>query len=522
MDTGPVGRLTWDREARALAGITAIAAIVRFATLGHQSFDHDEAVTAVRVLQPGLAATMHVVIHTERSPPLYYLIAWAWSHLFGTGEIGLRSLSALFGTLTVPAAYLAARELASRRAGLIAAAFVALNPYLIWYSQEARSYALYVLFSAWALYFFARALRDQRPRSVALWAVTSALALCSHYFAVFLIVPEGLLLVRAIRPRRAAIRAVALTALVGLALLPLAYIQQSGPRADAFTSQALSARAGQAALDFVASVEPGPGAGSTAVDVLQMSAGAVGGALVLLGIATVIRTGRRRERAAATRAGLVAAISFGLPLVLALAGLDFVEPRKVLIGSVVPLLVFAAIAFESARLKRIGVTAAAACLALFVGVNASVYVSAQMERANWRAAANVIGPATRSRVVVVTNKAQEPLAYYLHTADFRPGHGPAQIRTREIDTVGQSRAVSPPGDSFRMTSVQHVAGEFWLRRFRSATPRAVSSAQVRSGRVLGGASRALANAPSSPRFMVNRGEGWAPSFAEAIEELLDT
>ena len=45
-------------------------------------------------------------------------------------------------------AYLAARELVYRRPiALLAAAFVALNPYLVWYSQEARSYALMVLFA---------------------------------------------------------------------------------------------------------------------------------------------------------------------------------------------------------------------------------------------------------------------------------------------------------------------------------------------------------------------------------------
>jgi hypothetical protein len=155
-------------------------------------------------------------------------------------------------------------------------------------------------------------------------------------------------------------------------------------------------------------------------------------------------------------------------------------------------------------------------VALFVGVVASVYVSAQMERPDWRAAAEAIGPATRSRVLVVTSNGREPLAYYLHSKDFKPGSRPGRIRTGEIDTLGKSRAVSPPRGGFRLTSVQHLAGGFWLRRFRSPTPQIVSSAQVRSGRILG------ANAPSNPRFTVNGDEGWAASFAEGVEETLDT
>ena len=150
----------------ALVAITAVGAIVRFATLGVQSYDHDEAVTAAGVLHPSLFSTLSQVAHGERSPPLYYVLAWLWSRPFGTGEVGLRSLSALFGTLTIPLTYLAAAVLTRRSsAATIAAALVALNPYLVWYSQEARSYALMVLFATAALYYFARSLDDPSPRS---------------------------------------------------------------------------------------------------------------------------------------------------------------------------------------------------------------------------------------------------------------------------------------------------------------------------------------------------------------------
>ena len=185
-----------------MAALVLCGAVVRFATLGHQSFDHDEAVTAWHVLHGDLGSTLHVVVSTERSPPLYYLLAWVWVQMFGTGEVGLRSLSALIGVATIPAAYLAARQFASRRAGVIAAAFVAFNPYLVWYSQEARSYALLVLFVAWGLYFFARCLDDPSRRNLALWAGASALALCSHYFAAFAVGAEGVWLAVHHRPRR--------------------------------------------------------------------------------------------------------------------------------------------------------------------------------------------------------------------------------------------------------------------------------------------------------------------------------
>jgi uncharacterized membrane protein len=40
----------------------------------------------------------------ESTPPLYYAIAWVWAKVLSTSESGLRSLSALLGTATIPVA----------------------------------------------------------------------------------------------------------------------------------------------------------------------------------------------------------------------------------------------------------------------------------------------------------------------------------------------------------------------------------------------------------------------------------
>ena len=55
------------------------------------------------------------------------MLVWVWQKVFGSGDIALRSLSALLGTATIPVVYAAARELASRRAGLLAAGLAATN-----------------------------------------------------------------------------------------------------------------------------------------------------------------------------------------------------------------------------------------------------------------------------------------------------------------------------------------------------------------------------------------------------------
>ena len=63
-----------------------------------------------------------------------------------------------------------------------------MNPLFVWYSQEARAYALFVLL-ALAMLCFLRAEQEPTPRRMAAFAVSGALALLTHYFAVFLLVP---------------------------------------------------------------------------------------------------------------------------------------------------------------------------------------------------------------------------------------------------------------------------------------------------------------------------------------------
>ena len=66
----------------------------------------------------------------------------------------------------------------------MAAAFAAVNPFMIWYSQEAREYMLLVALCAASLLFFARAWnRAPAGRDLLWWAVLSALALLTQYFA---------------------------------------------------------------------------------------------------------------------------------------------------------------------------------------------------------------------------------------------------------------------------------------------------------------------------------------------------
>jgi hypothetical protein len=461
--------------------LTLAGGVLRFATLDGQSFWFDEAAT-VHLLHMDLWGMLDRIPETESTPPLYYLLAWLWSKLFGTGEVGLRSLSALIGTLTVPAAYLAAREVSSRRAGLIAAALVALNPYLVWYSQEARSYALFVFFAAWGLYFFALCLNVPSRRNLALWAAASALALCSHYFAAFLVGAEGLWLAMRWRPRREPVVAVGAIVAVGLALVPLALAQEGTGRRNMFTGVPLLRRGADVVVGYIASQEPGPFAGSPSVRAFREAA--VVAVLILAAIALflLLRRATHRERDGALAIAGVAAAALVVPYLLAFVGIDFFHPRN-LIGSLEPFLVAAGVGFGCSRAGRIGLASAGAAVLVFVAVLVAVYESGQMQRLNYRGAAQAMGPPSGPRVLVVARNANEPISYYRKARDFRPPHFRA-ARVAEIDVLSKAATITQPPKPFRLIDKEGVSPCCIVWRYRAPRPRLVRPDAVGGNRIL--------------------------------------
>ena len=73
-----------------------LAAAVRLPTLAQQSFWTDEAAT-LSVLHHSLGSTFSAIAHHESTPPLYYVVTWLWTHVFGYAEFSVRFPSALAG-----------------------------------------------------------------------------------------------------------------------------------------------------------------------------------------------------------------------------------------------------------------------------------------------------------------------------------------------------------------------------------------------------------------------------------------
>ncbi len=423
----PAGAVTGTRLA--LGALIGVAAALRFAEIGHQSFWYDEGFTAVLVHHsPG--QMLALLPKTELTPPLYYCLLWVWAHIFGYGETGLRSLSALAGVATVPAIYAAGAKLISARAGLVAAALAACNPLLIWYSQEARSYAVFFLLVTLSLLAFAHA-RSPRPRSRALvaWALAAGLTLATHYFGVLVVLPEAAWLLWIHRRDRRILVAVAAVGAVGLALMPLALTQRSN--AIWIARFPFDLRLSQIGPQLLL------GTGAPARGVLKV----VGAAAVLLAAVLLARRADASERRGSLIAGALAASGFLLCLALVPVA-DELITRNVMVV-LIPLIVLIAGGLGARRAGALGLIGAAALCTIGVVAAIGVAVDWRYQRPDWRALAATLDsgpPAAMGRAILLENyPGRIPLELYLPGLRFIGG--PAGTSVNELDVV----AIKGPG-----------------------------------------------------------------------------
>ena len=167
----------------ALAAVTLASLLLRTNALGG-GYWIDEAIS-VGVASHDLGQ-IPGLLRQDGSPPLYYLLLHEWIALVGAGEAATRALSLLFATLAVPLSWWAGSAVFDRRTGALAAVAAAACPFLTYYAQESRMYALVAVLSILAGASFVLAFRDGRRRHVALLWLWLALLLYTHTWGVFL------------------------------------------------------------------------------------------------------------------------------------------------------------------------------------------------------------------------------------------------------------------------------------------------------------------------------------------------
>ncbi|MBV8086326.1 MAG: glycosyltransferase family 39 protein [Chloroflexi bacterium] len=182
--------------------------------LERQSFWLDEGFSAA-LTGGSLGYILRQSFTVEPNPPVYFLLLHLWRFAAGDTEYGIRFLSVLPSVLAGPVTYLVARRLGGRRAGVLAAALMALNPYLVWLAQEARMYSWALLWTVVGAYFLLRGLRGGRRLDWVLFTLANLLAVYTHLYSAFVVLAEAVYLLAIRRPRW-----LASTVLTGLLFLP--------------------------------------------------------------------------------------------------------------------------------------------------------------------------------------------------------------------------------------------------------------------------------------------------------------
>jgi mannosyltransferase len=198
--------------------IILLATALRLFRLCHQSLWFDEAFSWA-VSSVSLKLSLQALLADGGNLPFYYLLLRAWLNL-GQSEIMLRFPSAAFGILSVPLIYQVARRSFDRGSALLSASFLALSPFHVWYSQEARMYSLVMLSSLGSAYFFLRVLQGGNWKSWGGLVIFTALGYPTGFSIYLVTLMELFFLICTFRATYSLLRPWALSQ--SLAILPTA------------------------------------------------------------------------------------------------------------------------------------------------------------------------------------------------------------------------------------------------------------------------------------------------------------
>jgi len=177
--------------------ILGVAFVVRLIQLTGRPLWYDEAIAVLQsskgpaamlagtlTVESGVAANVH--------PLLYHTILWLWGRLIGTEPLAVRLLSVLFGLGVVAVGYFLARQLFADRVAFLSGWALALSPFQVHYSQEARMYSLLALLLLSATLTYWLAIHGGRAVHWIGFAVLAAAAQYTHNLAAVYLIPLGL------------------------------------------------------------------------------------------------------------------------------------------------------------------------------------------------------------------------------------------------------------------------------------------------------------------------------------------
>ena len=417
-----------------------VALSLRVSTLGRRSLWGDEVAT-LRI--SALEVNDIITIQWDQHPPLYYLLMHYWIMLVQS-EFLLRLPSALAGAAAVPLIYWLIREWSGQWSAIASAWFLAIMPLHIWYSQEARMYALVCTLGLASTLFYTLAIRREKQLIWLAWIVMTVAGLYTHYSMLLLAFAQiGLfgVLWKANNSSRAALW----IALLALLIVSLLFV----PQARTFVRQLVFS--GWQGGYYYQAVQSTLSKWNISVTPSQLYTAIIVAAILTLGIgvfSTKVLLGRLKQAQVGTGVILVALAVYLLILIATAIPRGLGIKRQLLV--LLPYALGGVAALISSSLYRTHLLAAL----ILVTLPVTIHMVAVREQEAWRDVARFVENNEESQDIILFDPSwkQQPFDYYCHGDVPRQG-----VREKDIPetltgiTASHQRVwlvqyIDPPGE----------------------------------------------------------------------------
>ena len=410
--------------------VGGLAFVLGLVGLGAKSLWFDEAYDAVHATGTWSDVLSSALGH-EASQAAYLILLKQWLSFVPDDEWWLRLPSVLFTAIAVGVLVMLGTALLGRRAGVIAGLLLAVNGFMVTWSQQARTYALVVLAVVVSTYLLVRALEPGAGRGRwVVYGAVAALSLYAHFFAAFVIAAQAVAALIA-RPRPRTEHLLVAGTIVGVGALPALWFAAARDVGQISWIVPLSLGGVKGAVEE-----------ASGRNVLLIGLAAAGCALLLW-----------RPPANVTRATRALLVCWAaLPFVLTVA-VSVVKPillGRYLIVATPALALLGAVAITSIRYRSAAYVTLAACLAIGAVRTVEWYRAPSVEA--WRQAVAYVeaNRGANDQVFVEPRDDDEPYRYY---AGRPSAQGEPASRTLWVvlgaetsrDALARARAVAGVG-----------------------------------------------------------------------------
>lgn len=171
--------------------ILTLGIFLRVLEINKTSFWYDEAFTGVTI-KLSWKEMFNVIALDRVHPPVFYILTRLWASVFGFTQDSLRAFSVTWGVGSIFTAYVLGKNIFDRKrfpiTGIVLAFVIAISPFFIAYSIEARSYSFLALLALLLGYFVIKWLDEKRKRDLIISILIAALLCSTHYLQIVYVI----------------------------------------------------------------------------------------------------------------------------------------------------------------------------------------------------------------------------------------------------------------------------------------------------------------------------------------------